>query len=199
MKKALATMMMIGAAAVSAHALSFNWGMGAVRAQFPTGAYVTDGSVTGYLIYLGSSAGATWNINGYGLDNSVVDSKASTSTGSPALMGRITDAFDDHAYGGAIGDGSDVFGNGSTFGMFLTYTDGSGVEWFNLSATKYTVAGAVNDGSVLSAANFAFDFTQNARGDALVAGGGWAAAPVPEPGTAALALAGLALLIRRRK
>ena len=195
--KSLLTALMVMATALSANALSFNWGTGATRAQFPTGTFVTDGSVTAYLVYLGNSAAAPYAINDYGLDNPLMDTGASTSTGLASTRGRIRETFDTLAYGASIGGGSDTFGNGSTFGMLLTHVDG-GVTWYNLAANTYTVAGAADDGSVLDVAVFTFSFAQNAQGDPLTVGGGWAT-PVPEPGTAALALAGLAMLIRRRK
>ena len=192
MKSILASLVIM-ATIVSANALTFAWGMGTTRAQFPTGTYVIDGSVTAYLVYLGDSAAATYTIDGYGLSNPTVDTGVSTSTGLTSSKGRITESFQ-QVYGSAVGSGT--FVDGATFGLLLTHVD-AGVTWYNLAADKYTVTGAADDTSTLANAVFTFSFANSGQGTPLTAGGGWVA--VPEPATAALALAGLAMLIRRRK
>ena len=194
--KSLLTALVLTGAPVSASALSFTWGTGATRVQFPTGTYVIDGSVTAYLVYLGNSGAATYTVNGYGVDNPTVDTGASTSAGLATTKGRITEQFDSLAYGAPIGGGSDTFIDGATFGVLLSHVD-NGVTWYNLAANTYTVAGAADDTSALANAEFTFSFENSGQGTPLSSGGGWVA--VPEPASAALALAGLAMLIRRRK
>lgn len=193
--KSIIASLVVMATVVSANALTFAWGTATTRVQFPTGTYVTDGSVTAYLVYLGDSAAATYSIDGYGLSNPTVDTGTSTVTGLTSTKGRITESFQQN-YGSAVGSGT--FIDGATFGLLLTHVD-AGVTWYNLSSTKYTVSGAADDTSALNDAVFSFSFANNGQGTPLTSGGGWVAAPIPEPATAALALAGLAMLIRRRK
>ena len=191
MKKTLT--LLAAFACLSAQALTFSWGTGTVNTKFD-GANVAN--VTGYLVYLGSSADASWSITGVDGGSSVQD-KAATTT-PPVLAGRITGSYSQNL-GTTIGS-SDTFGNGSTFGMYIVYNDGE-KDWYNFSNTKYTIEGATDDRSSMTAATFSFDFstkTELASGKNASAGGGWYAA-VPEPSTAMLALAGLALLIKRRR
>jgi hypothetical protein len=190
MKKILGLVLIL-ALAVSANAAAFKWGMAADRVQLPTGTFITDGSAMGYLVYLGNDGSADYDILGYVVNNPDVDSKESSSTGLAATRGRIVGTFD-QAMGTELGGSGDMFETGSVFGMYVL-KDG----WINIAGNTYTVAGLADDGSVLSDAVFTFDWSQNAAGAPATAGGGWAI--VPEPGTAALALAGIALLIRRRK
>ena len=192
--KTLLTLLAIGLS-ISAQALSFTWGSGTTAISFD-GTTITDGSVKAYLFYLGSSSSATWSIDGTENSGTTVQNTASTSTGFASTKGRISATFN-QTYGSDIGTGT--FVDGATFGVFLTYTD-AGKTWYNYSGNTYTVSGAADDTSTLSAATFSFDLSSKttlASGQSASAGGGWTA--VPEPSTAALALAGLALLLKRRK
>jgi len=84
----------------------------------------------------------------------------------------------------------------------LSYVS-EGKTYYNYSANIYTVSGIdpdVGDASTLGDATFTFDMntkTTLSGGQSATAGGGWTV--VPEPSTAMLALAGLALLIKRRR
>lgn len=189
----------------SAEAASFQWGGGSVRVQFPTSTYVIDGSATGYLVYLGTT-GATYDISGYNVLNDVVGTQVSTRTGMAATKGRMDTKFE-VAQGAPIPNTDDgVMDNGAVFGMFITKVV-DGVTWINVSSSTHTVAG-MDDwvGAPLPGAYFTFNWAQNEPGTALTSGGGWTAQvpdtpepPVPEPATASIALAGLALLFKRRK
>jgi len=178
--------------ATTSHALSFNWSS-AAKAAFD-GTTIGDGSVTGYLVYLGNTSTATYDIEGVTVKGTAVQNVASLTSGRG--KGNVTGTYE-NSIGGAIG--SDKFGNGSVFGMYATYTDSNGKQWVTIASNTYTVSGAADDGSVIDDASFSINWTSKTTlsgGQSATAGGGWTA--VPEPSTAALALAGLALLLKRR-
>lgn len=95
-------------------------------------------------------------------------------------------------------EGSDK--NGDVFGMLLSYTTG-GKTYYNIAATTYTLSGFADATSTVDSYKLAASAMTYTTADASVTkaspGGGWTV--VPEPSTAALALAGLALLLKRRK
>lgn len=185
----------IALAAISSQALSFTWSANA-RVQFGANNFITDGSAVGYLVYLGDSSALT--ITGISVSEATAATQASSSTGLANKRGTISATYDALA-GSEIGNGG-TYGAGSTFGMFIKYTS-DGVDWYNFSSTTYTIPAGSTDITTGLAQTFAFDFdskTEISSSQNASAGGGWYAA-VPEPSTAALALAGLALLIRRRK
>ena len=191
MKKFI-TMMVVALVAVSASAASFNWGTGTTKASFGGTAITTTNGAMGYLVLLTGTSLEASVIEDAISAPSYVSSKANTSTGLPAVKGRITGTY----------DSADV-ANGQNYGMFITYSDGTDT-WYNFSSTVYTVSGLDELGTTpLADAVFAFDFTtQNevSNGDAITDGKGWyKAVAVPEPASAMLALAGVAMLIRRRK
>ena len=81
----------------------------------------------------------------------------------------------------------------------LSYVSG-GKTYYNLGSETYTVSGMADSTSSLNAfkpAASTFSYGSSSEGTSVSAGSGWVA--VPEPSTAALALAGLALLLKRRK
>ena len=190
MKKFI-TMMVVALVAVSASAASFSWGTGATKVSFEGTAITASNGAMGYLVLLTGSSIEASVIEDAISAPSYVASKANTSTGVAAVKGRITSTY----------ESSDI-ANGQNYGMFITYNDGTDT-WYNFSSTVYTVSGLADATSTLEAAVFAFDFTtQNevSNGDAITAGKGWyKAVAVPEPASAMLALAGVAMLIRRRK
>ena len=95
-------------------------------------------------------------------------------------------------------EGSDK--NGDVFGMLLSYTSG-GKTYYNIAATTYTLSGFADATSTVDSYKLAASAMTYTTADASTTkaapGGGWTV--VPEPSTAALALAGLALLLKRRK
>ncbi len=92
--------------------------------------------------------------------------------------------------------------NDDVFGFYLKYVSG-GKTYYNIvdSDALYTLSGFTDETStpadyklVASSMNYG---TASGSPTKVTPGGGWTA--VPEPSTAALALAGLALLLKRRK
>ena len=193
MKKTLLVAVIACLAASNAAALSFAWS--AKTIAFDGTTLKNSEAVTGYLIYLGNngSLGSTFDISSAttGADvanviGSKVDEKNKTSA-----VGKLANSYNFN-YGEAPGK------NGDVFAMLLTYTN-EGTTYFNLSTTTTKLSGLVDDTSGIDAVDFTegFKFTTAEPSSSLKAGGGWTA--VPEPSTAALALAGLALLLKRRK
>ena len=188
--KKIITMMVVALVAVSASAASFDWGTGTTKVSFDGTAITTTNGAMGYLVLLtGSSLDVS--ISEGIIAPSAVSTMANTSTGMPAVKGRITGTY----------DSADV-ANGQNYGMFITYNDGTDT-WYNFSSTVYTVSGLADATSALDNAVFAFDFASQSEvtdGDTITAGSGWVKyTAVPEPASAMLALAGVAMLIRRRK
>ena len=190
MKKFI-TIMVVALVAISASAATFKWGTGSEKVSFGGTAITTTNGAIGYLVLLSGTSLEASVIEDAISAPSYVASKANTSTGLASAKGKITDTYF-----------SEDVANGQNYGMFITYNDGTDT-WYNFSSTIYTVEGVVDGTSGLADATFAFDFTtQNevSNGDAITAGKGWyKAVAVPEPASAMLALAGVAMLIRRRK
>ena len=174
---------------------SINWGT--------TSAATFDGTkmggVNATLIHLGAtdlSGSATFTITESttlsSLANEIGTDTGSTTTSTASGMGK-----------GKVA-GTWTFDSGLTSGdyvaILLSYT-AEGTTWYNLTSTTTVsyneVAGVWNNSS--NAANWSYSggTAADSKTGTIKAGGGWVA--VPEPSTAALALAGLALLLKRRK
>ena len=174
--------------------LSFVWGSdGAIK--FDGSNLKSNDKVTGYLYYLGSGKdlATSYKLTESGIDTTTpigveVDDKNKTSAYS-----KLTDTY-------TFDVGSKV--NGDTFAMLLVYTGSTdGKTYYNLSSDVYSLSGIPEqnpDVATLSAASFSFGDGKSSS-TTISGGGGWVAAAIPEPSTAALALAGLALLLKRRK
>jgi len=194
MKKTL-TFIAIAAFVVCSNATTIIWGTGtgAARATFD-GAYVGGTAVMGYLVLLDSdltsAERANWFDNFVAAD--IVDSASAGTTG--VAKGRIDETY--------ITDWSNLGSTGAWFGMYMTYTDADGTIWTNV-ATAMNISSIDNADAINN--YFTFNYATPKDGDdyktgtSLSVGGGWSGVAVPEPATAGLAIAGLALLFKRRR
>ena len=188
------------AIATSASAVTLSWAS-STAIKFNGSNLKNDENVSGYLIYLGTGSLA----DSYTLKNdstlSSIISSIGSDTGSSKnksnAMSKLSGSFDF--------DYSDGYANDSSkFALLLSYTTGGKTYW-NLTSAAYTLTGG-NDADVAAAiapvnpsdASFGFSYSTVGESNKLTTGGGWTVA-VPEPSTAMLALAGLALLIKRRR
>ena len=184
MKKTFLAFAALAMMATSASALSFQWATNILK--FDGTNLKSDTSVTAYLVYLGSGVSSVES--SYSFDSlpsgvgTQVDSKAGT-----AATSKVSQKFS-FDFG--------TYGNGDSFAMVASYTK-DGETYWNISETVYTLSGIADETSSPDAANFTFNNSTASPSSNVSAGGGWTA--VPEPNTAALALAGLALLLKRRK
>ena len=200
MKKAFTAIAALALTIGAASALSFNWETSAKIAfngtQLTTAALAAPATVD--LIYLGTDK--AWSFDESGLVTDEVASIGSVVvTGMASGKGKGKGTVE-KALGDTFVDGS-TFGNGNVFGVLITYTDAEGNVWYNLSSNTFALTGADNDISTIDKATFNFAWTNDESGaEAPTAGGGWWTAPaVPEPVSAGLALAGIALLLKRRR
>ena len=184
----------------SASAVTLSWAS-ATAMKFDGSNLKSDTGVSGYLIYLGTSDLAdsysvTKSSTAETIISSIGTNTGSSKTGSNA-MSKLSGSFDFNYSDGYANDSS-------KFALLLTYVK-DGTTYFNLSSAAYTLSGG-NDEDVANQiplqdpnnASFAFSYGSAGESKTLSKGGGWTVA-VPEPSTAMLALAGLALLIKRRR
>ena len=182
--KKLLTLALVGIAGM-ASAVTMQWG--GSKIAFDGNTLKSDTKVTGYLIALDSfSESYTLTDSFSASDIGVqVDMKEKTSA-----VGKLT---------GVWSIDTTKYDNGSTFAVLLKYTGASdGKTYYNLSSDLVEMSGMATDPPA-NAANTesSFSYSTSSSSGKLTKGGGWTA--VPEPSTAALALAGLALLLKRRK
>ena len=176
-----------------ASAVNLSWGT-ASAVQFNGSNLKSNDGVTGYLIALTS-------LSSYTVD----DTFSETSVGTVVSEKNKTGATSKIS-GTWYDIDTDTYGNGDTFAVLLKYVDGSDTYW-NLTSALVEMSGMTTDPPKnADTTSSAFSYA-TAEGTTLAAGGGWvkakAAEPVipdtPEPATGALALAGVALLFRRRR
>ena len=188
MKKLLILTLVAGIAGM-ASAVNMIWGTTGV--SFGGTTLKSNGNVTGYLIALDS-----FSSTGYTLTDSFktsdigtqVDTKTKTSA-----VGKLSNSW--------VID-TDTYSNGSTFAVLLKFDNtgegGDGKVYYNLCSDLVTMEDMSTDPPVNAKDTSAsFSYSTSSTSGKLTKGGGWTA--VPEPSTAMLAIAGLALLLKRRK
>lgn len=187
MKKTL-TFLAVAMIAMSAHGATIEWTLSNIA--FGGSKLTSAGTeLVASLFYLGSGGTLADNYTEAEIQAlNVVSTASGTNTKS-----ANTGAFD-------LVEGTHA--NGDVFGMLLTYADSaSGKTYYNIAATTYTLSGFADASSSVDSYKLAATAMNYTTADASTTkvspGGGWTA--VPEPSTAALALAGLALLLKRRK
>ena len=196
MKKIIA-MLAIASLAVSAQSAQINWGSSGALYNGTQQMTTANGySTQAYLVYLGTS-GSTWVSSGFDPTAPVAVGGDVLATKTANVAGSIAATVAPHwiftpgvttVGGDTITDGSSTFGiiflsSGGAFGTQVNYLLSNP---FVFDTTPAAGQGTWTAGS----STFAY-------GAPVPSGSTWT--PVPEPATAALALAGLAMLIRRRK
>ncbi len=194
MKKTLTALLAVGLIS-SASAISLSWT--ATGIAFGAGNTLkSDNKLTAYLVYLGNNGSLAASYSEADLTSMISDA---SSTEGRSVSGTTSRGLVATSYNMTAEDPT-VF-NGDVYTILLTYSS-EGKTYYNLAAKTYTVDGIANETSTLGQYNTVTAANQNytvnsAPASSVSAGGGWTA--VPEPSTAALALAGLALLLKRRK
>ena len=197
MKKLLA--IIIATATIGAQAASMQWK--ATNVAF--GGTTLDSktaTVSGYLVFLGTSSSLadlyTIDYTAPGTITPATNVGDPKSVGTGRAAGSITSTYDDAT--SATGDGSQVAA-GNYFAMYLKYVDGKGDTWYNFATSAGEVT--LDERGVANPITFSFNYgTQTTIESAGQTPSGWTKINVvPEPSTAMLALAGLALLIKRRR
>lgn len=199
MKKAFTAIAALALTIGAASALSFSWGTSTAISFNGTKLTTADlaAPATVELIYLGTDKAWSFDDLGVPTDEAVSTGSIAVS-GAPTAKGKGSGVFD-KLFGASYADNSTVNAS-NVFGVLITYTDANGDVWYNLSSNTFALTGAADDTFNVTKQNFDFAWTNDESGaEAPTAGGGWWTVPVPEPVSAGLALAGIALLLKRRR
>ena len=174
--------------AFAASATSVAWKSNAL--SFDTTSLKKSTDVVGYLVYLSSGSLASSYVMNDSFSAATVGTIVSSDTDGANKGGQVTGTAE-WDYG--------TYKNNDKFALVLSYADSaSGKTYWQISSTVNTLAGISDETSIPTAFNNYDGASTVSSGSSIRAGDGWVAA-VPEPSTAALALAGLALLLKRRK
>ncbi len=183
--KKLLTIAAIALVAGAASAVTMKWSTDAVK--FGGETLKSNGDVTGYLIALSAFE------DSYTLDDSFDISTVGTKVdekNKTAALGKMT---------GTWTINTDQYGNGDTFAVLLKYVKDGDTYW-NLASGLVSMSNMKLDPPTNASEVTASMSFGNGTDGILISGGGWSKVkPIPEPATGALALAGIALLFRRRK
>ena len=198
MKKIIA-MLAIASLAVSVQSAQINWG---ASGQLYNGAQVmtsANGYTTqGYLVYLGT-LGSTWASAGFDATAPIAvggDVLRTAPVNNSALLLPTAAPYAPFTPGvSTVGVDNDVITDGSsTFGIIFLSSGGAfgaTTHYFLSNPFVFDTTPAAGQGT-WTAGTSTFQYAAP-----VPSGSTWT--PVPEPATTALALAGLAMLIRRRK
>ena len=185
MKKIIGAFALMFAMTMTASAVSIAWSSTAVA--FGGGDPLKkDTGVTAYLVYLSDGAFGSYTI---------------TDTFKASDVGTVVSTDTDGTNKGALSTGTFQFDygaytNGDKFGLVLSYVS-EGKTYWNLSGNVQALDGITSEIATPTAWNDYSVSTSVSTTSSASSGSGWTA--VPEPSTAMLALAGLALLIKRRR
>ena len=201
MKKLMLIIAASAAFTTASEAANIAWGTSIVKFD---GVAVTSG-LTSYLVYLGSSS----TISDYtplseNTEYTSIISGIGSNTGSTGTV--ATSGFSKGKVSGSYDNLPSSVHDGDYFAVLLAYTK-DGKTYYNLSeASAASYNSGAQDWSSLSISGW--DFSTKGESSTLSAKGGWTYGPasqepitpeVPEPATGALALAGVALLFKRRR
>ena len=186
---------------LSANAATVNWGI--YGATYFGSTNMKTENATGYLVYLGENS--SWD--DYGTAN-IVDIVKNGSTDYPSIAvntknGQVSNSIGMDAGSSFTFDSSSKSGtapSGSYFGLLYAYTTGSNDQYYFAGSIYQFSETDTGDGGHYDSDLQTFTWKDDkipTSNDSTGASQGWVA--VPEPSTAALALAGLALLLKRRK
>ncbi len=186
--KSFVGFVVVATLASMANAASVDWTTGAL--SFGGTELKKNTDVKGYLVYLSSGSLAST----YTIDDSF----------SAASVGTVVASDTDGTNKGSLLTGSLSvttlgYSNGDVFAFVASYK-ADGKTYWNISETLNTLSGVDPNDPTVSPADFtAYSMSSTVAGETGKASGGSGWTAVPEPSTAALALAGLALLLKRRK
>ncbi len=187
--KKIVTLMVLALVAVSASAAQIKWGTTGQLFNDQTAMTTANGySTTAYLVYL---AGGNWDSFDMA---SFAESPSGVVAGKKAnVMGTISATSGNYSFaiGDTIAGSTDKIVDGvSTFGIVFLSTGGAfGSDTYYVQSDVYKF----DTGS----SNYNAGLETLTMQPAVAKGSTWTA--VPEPASAMLALAGVAMLIRRRK
>ena len=200
--KTLLTLLVL-AGAFSVKAVSFSWGSDGKISFGGTVLNTTGNTATAYLVYLGSDGALSFGDDVSGTLANITDQNVGTATtktaGSAAAKGTFLTTYD-----------APLGNQNYSYGVVMTYVK-DGTTYYNISSDVYTVPSDALDNATGLKGTFGFSFADGGEVTKLTAaqvGQGWFSIgeqqepitpEVPEPATGALALAGVALLFKRRR